>query len=52
MYVPCYCGLQKRFLVYEKLFFLFWVLMNILSDWKTKSESANSFMLNFFKITG
>ena len=41
---------QKCIIAFEK-FFLFWVPMNIQWDWKSKLESAYSFMLKYSKIT-
>ena len=41
---------QKCIIAFEK-FFLFWVPMNILKDWKAKLESSYSFMLKYSKIT-
>ena len=37
-------------MAFEK-FFLFWVPMNFQKDWKSKLESAYSFMLKYSKIT-
>ena len=50
MAMPCQFGPQKLIIAFEK-FFLFWMPMNIQKDWKTKLESAYSFMLKFSKIT-
>ena len=50
MAMPCQCGPQKCIIAFEK-FFLFWVPMNILKDWKAKLESAYPFMLKYSKIT-
>ena len=42
--------IQKYIVAFEK-FFLFWVPLSMQKNWKTKLESAYSFILKYSKIT-